>query len=120
MGTNIGFTFILICDTGAKFLKQYVETMRKGLASGDPIILVRTDAVSIEKARVAAHLLARMVNTSLPSGVGLALLEDNFRRVGLVTEVDVGTDQPFYALRLVVLRSAFGLGSSRVSESSIL
>ena len=95
MGTNIGFTFILICDTGAKFLKQYVETMRKGLASGDPIILVRTDAVSIEKARVAAHLLARMVNTSLPSGVGIVLLDDHVRIVGLVIEVDAGTDQPF-------------------------
>jgi len=109
MGTNIGFTFILICDTGAKFLKQYVETMRKGLASGDPIILVRTDAVSIEKARVAAHLLARMVNTSLPSGVGLVLLDDHVRIVGLVIEVDAGTDQPFATdANRVTWASAFG------------
>ena len=95
MGTNIGFTFILIWDTGAIYLKHYVETTRKGLASGDPIIILRTDAVSIEKARVAAHLLARMVNTSLPSGVGLVLLDDHVRIVGLVIEVDAGTDQPF-------------------------
>ena len=47
MGTNIGFTFILIRDTGAIYLKHYVETMRKGLASGEPIILVRAEAVSI-------------------------------------------------------------------------
>ena len=42
MGTNIRFTFILIVDTGAVYLKHYEEMMHKSLASGDAIVLMRS------------------------------------------------------------------------------
>ena len=42
MGTNIRFTFILVVDTGAVYLKQYEEMVHKSLASCDAIFLMRS------------------------------------------------------------------------------